>query len=464
MSLKETVKQKSGPLWPWITLPIRVLRVAAGAIRDLPRMLRWDRVKATRHFAAECRQRFAADRDEGRLSVAVDVTPYWERLTGVGWYLHQLLTHLAADDSLRLHLYGPTVFVDTTDPKPAVVLPQGASIRNASIVVPAGVLFPGVLTRVLRRFESRLVARRGHDVVFAPNFLVPEKLRHSRGALVVMVHDLGVRHVTWSLDDRTREALERGLESSLERAAAVITPSQAVADEVVAAGLAPAARVRAIHHGPGQVASASSAARPAAVPDRYALFVGTLEPRKNLALLLELWPELRRDRPDWPALVVVGGWGWKTDELRDRVASASREGWLHALGYVDDAPLLALYRGARFLVFPSLYEGFGLPLLEAMAVGCPVVCSDLPVFREVAGDAAEYAPANDRAPWSDALCRVETDPARRAELERAGLARAAAFDWDRSAQETLEVWRAAAVRAEVSGRAGKDVTARRSAA
>jgi alpha-1,3-rhamnosyl/mannosyltransferase len=279
-----------------------------------------------------------------------------------------------------------------------------------------------------------------------------------------MVHDLGVRHVTWSLDDRTREALERGLEASLARAAAVITPSQAVADEVVAAGLAPAARVRAVHHGPGQIASAATAPRPAETPDRYALFVGTLEPRKNLDLLLEVWPQLRRDRPDWPTLVVVGGWGWKTESMRDRLALAEREGWLRALGYVDDAPLLALYRGARFLVFPSLYEGFGLPLLEAMAVGCPVVCSDLPVFREVAGDGAEYASTSDRRAWIDALVRVDSDTARRAELERAGLARAAAFDWDRSARETLEVWRAAAARSEVSGRAGGDVPARRSAA
>jgi alpha-1,3-rhamnosyl/mannosyltransferase len=258
------------------------------------------------------------------------------------------------------------------------------------------------------------------------------------------VHDLGVRTVRWSLDDRTREALERGLESSLRRAAAVITPSQAVADEVVAAGLAPAAATTAIHHGPGQVASAAQAAKPAGVPERYALFVGTLEPRKNLELLLELWPALRAERGDWPPLVVCGGWGWKTESMRDRMAQAQREGWLLALGYVGDAELLALYRGARLLAFPSLYEGFGLPLLEALAVECPVVCTDLAVFREVAGPAAEYAPAGDRARWIDALRRVEEDAARRAELARTGLARASTFDWDRAARRTLEVWRRAA--------------------
>jgi alpha-1,3-rhamnosyl/mannosyltransferase len=418
-------------------------------------------VRATRRFAAECRRRLEVEHRGDRLAVAVDVTPYWQKLTGVGWYLHQLLTQLADDDSVRLHLYGPTMFLGAGDPAPAVELPTGSSLRTMSIAVPSSVLFPGVLTRVLRRLEPWLVRRQRDDVVFAPNFLVPAKLRRSRGALVVMVHDLGVRQVTWSLEDRTREALEHGLEASLARAVAVITPSQAVADELVAAQLATAETVTAIPHGPGQVASAAVASKPVEVPSRYALFVGTLEPRKNLTLLLEVWPMLRRLRHDYPPLVVCGGWGWKTESMRDRVTLAQTEGWLLPLGYVGDAPLLALYREARFLVFPSLYEGFGLPLLEAMAVGCPVVCSDLPVFREVAGAAAEYAPANDSAAWVDALLRVESDAERRAELRRLGLERATSFEWERAARETLEVWRRAAGRVVGGVREVDDATVRR---
>ena len=130
MSLKEELKQKTGRWWPWLTLPVRVLRVLFGAIRDLPRMLRWDRVRATRRFYAECRRRLVLDRDGDRLAVAVDVTPYWEKLTGVGWYLHQLLSHLASEDSVRLYLYGPTVFLDAGDPPPAVELPVGPVAAN----------------------------------------------------------------------------------------------------------------------------------------------------------------------------------------------------------------------------------------------------------------------------------------------------------------------------------------------
>jgi alpha-1,3-rhamnosyl/mannosyltransferase len=222
--------------------------------------------------------------------------------------------------------------------------------------------------------------------------------------------------------------------------------------------------VTPIHHGPGQLRSAAAAALPAGVPSRYALFVGTLEPRKNLELLLDAWPVLRAEQADWPGLVVCGGWGWKTEQVRERVVRAQDEGWLHALGYVDDAALGALYRGARFLVFPSLYEGFGLPLLEALAAGCPVLCSDLPVFREVAGAAADYAPAGTAELWLDPLRRLHGDAERRAELARLGLARAAEFSWERAARETIEVLRAAAGRVATVGGGEPRVAARRSAA
>ena len=460
--VKDWLKRRTGRCWPWITLPVRVLRIVLHSARELPRMLRLERVRSTRRFAAECRRKLAVDDD--LLTVAVDVSPYWEKLTGVGWYLHQLLTHLASDDSIRLYLYGPTVFRDVGDPPPAVPLPCGASLRRVDVVVPEDVLFPRLLVRVLRRLEPWILARRAHDVVFAPNFLVPATLRRCRGARVVTVHDLGVRKVAWSLDDRTREALERDLERSLLGAAAVITPSRAVGSEVVEQGLAPAETVVAIHHGPGQLAGARPEALPAGVPPRYALFVGTLEPRKNLELLLDVWPSLRRDRADWPALVVCGGWGWKTERVRARVERAQEEGWLHALGYVEDGPLSALYREALVLVFPSLYEGFGLPLLEALAAGCPVVCSDLPVFREVAGEAAVYAPPADAAGWVEPLRRLVNDAERRAEMGRRGLARAAAFSWERAARETLEVWRGAAGEGSARASSRRRVVARRSAA
>jgi len=459
--VKDWIKSRTGRLWPWIALPLRVARHLTRSVRDLPRMLRPDRIRATRRFAADCRR--ALEIDGRRLSVAVDVSPYWEKLTGVGWYLHQILAHLAGDDSVRLELYGPTVFLDAADPEPAVPLPAGPALRRAAIIVPRDVLFPRLLLGVLRRLEPWILARRAHDVVFAPNFLVPAKLRRCRGARVVTVHDLGVRHVAWSLDDRTREALERDLARSVAGAAAVITPSRAVRDEVVASGLAPAAAVVAIHHGPGQVGTVT-APRPPGVPACYALFVGTLEPRKNLDVVLDAWPSLCAERADWPLLVVCGGWGWKTERVRDRVESAHAAGWLLHLGYVDDAALGALYRDALFLVFPSLYEGFGLPLLEAMAAGCPALCSDLPVFHEVAGPAARYVPSADAAAWTAALRRLHDDDAGRAELSRQGVARAAEFSWERAARETLDVLRGvAAGAAAVDGPSRRD-HARRSVA
>src|SRR5688572_28532246 len=117
MQAKEWLKQRTGRLWPWLTLPVRLARLLVASVRDLPRMLRWDRLRATQRFLSQCHNDLALDRarhDDGRLRVAVDVNPYWENLTGVGWYVHQLLSHLADDDSVRLHLYCPTVFLDAS--------------------------------------------------------------------------------------------------------------------------------------------------------------------------------------------------------------------------------------------------------------------------------------------------------------------------------------------------------------
>ncbi|HUP41606.1 MAG TPA: glycosyltransferase family 1 protein, partial [Thermoanaerobaculia bacterium] len=178
--------------------------------------------------------------------------------------------------------------------------------------------------------------------------------------------------------------------------------------------------------------------------------VGTLEPRKNLETLLDAWPALRRRRAaaggagEVPPLVLCGQLGWKSEGLRRRVEEARAEGWLHHLGYVDEAALGALYRGARLFVFPSRYEGFGLPVLEALAAGVPVVASDLPVLRELAGDAVLYAPPTDVEEWVRQVAAVLDDPELARRLAAAGRERAKGYTWERAAELHVQVFREAA--------------------
>ncbi len=366
-------------------------------------------------------------RGETRLTVAVDVNSLYEPLTGVGWYAYQLLTHLADADDLRLRLYGQSLVEgDPGAPAPVVPLPRGQAIEWVTYDAPDGLVVPPWRGRqLLRRLAPLLAAADANRVLFAPNFLVPPLFRYASGAQVAMVHDLTLERLPAAARPDTAVALGERLEETLHAAALLLTPSAAVRDELVARGVAPQ-RVRAIHHGPGQLATLDAGEPPPGVPPRYGLYVGTLEPRKNLPVLLAAWQELRRRMPGAPPLLLCGRWGWQTGSLAAEVRQGIAEGWLLHLGYVTPESLAALYRHAALVALPSLYEGFGLPLVEALAAGVPPVVSDLPVLREVGGDAALFVPPDDPLAWTAALARVLGDEALRAELAERGCARAAA--------------------------------------
>jgi len=386
-------------------------------------------------------------RGEPRLTVGVDVNSLYEPLTGVGWYLHQLLLHLGDADGVRLRLYGQSLVEgDAGAPQPVVAMPTGAAIERVVYDPPDGLVVPPWRARqVLRRLAPLLVAADGNRALFAPNFIAPRTFRFAAGARVATVHDLTLQRLPDAARPDTATALAQDLERTLLTAAALVTPSSAVRDELIARGVAPA-RVRAIHHGPGQLATLAAGELPPGTPRHYGLYVGTLEPRKNLPLLLAAWERLHRRSPATPPLVLCGRWGWHADDLARAVERGVAAGWLVHLGYVPPAGLAALYRGATLLALPSLYEGFGLPVVEAFAAGTPVVASDLPVLREVAGDAALFVSPNDGEAWTAALQRLLADDSLRAGLVARGEERVQRFDWGRAAAAHVEVWRAAAVR------------------
>jgi glycosyltransferase involved in cell wall biosynthesis len=175
----------------------------------------------------------------------------------------------------------------------------------------------------------------------------------------------------------------------------------------------------------------------------YLLSVGSLEPRKNITTLVDAFTRLPAALRDRHALVIVGGPGWRNREIVERLERAAAECAVIRAGAVPLPDLVALYNGAVALAYPSLAEGFGLPVLEAMACGTPVVTSCVSSLPEVAGDAALLVDPHDAAGLSAALGRLLAEPALRAELRRRGLARAATFSWRRTALETLEVYRRA---------------------
>jgi alpha-1,3-rhamnosyl/mannosyltransferase len=172
----------------------------------------------------------------------------------------------------------------------------------------------------------------------------------------------------------------------------------------------------------------------------YSLFVGTIEPRKNLLVLLDAYECLPlMVRNQWP-LVIAGYQGWRSEHIHARIARGVRTGWIKYLGFVDGNDLPLLFSGARLFVFPSLYEGFGLPVLEAMASGVPVVCSNSSSLPEIAEGVALMGNPQDAQALSGLIHRALTDLTWRTEATLRGLARARDYSWKRCAQSTANVY------------------------
>ncbi len=262
---------------------------------------------------------------------------------------------------------------------------------------------------------------------------------------VLTVHDLIFRHLPEHHKPLNRWYLNWALPLYCRRATHVIAVSECTRRDLVAAyDVAPekisvvheAADPRFVPQAPDRVADVR---RRYDLPERYLLFVGTIEPRKNVTRLLHAFEDLHRDGLT-DALVVVGKRGWLYEGFfAELEASPMRESVLLP-GYVPDEDLPAVYAGAQALVWPSLYEGFGLPVLEAMACGTPVVCSRTSSLPEVGGGAALYVDPTSTDEVIEMLRRLLSDRDLRAEMVARGLEQAAGFSWDRVAAETIAVY------------------------
>jgi glycosyltransferase involved in cell wall biosynthesis len=272
---------------------------------------------------------------------------------------------------------------------------------------------------------------------------------------VITVHDLSFLRFPERFRPANRLYLSTLTRLSCRRARRVIAVSQATADEVVQLLDVPADCVDVVPHGvehtrfcPLPPARVEAFRREKGLPERFVLFVGTLEPRKNLITLIEAFARLQAAR-DRVHLVIAGGKGWYYQEVFKRVEELDLGKAVHWVGFVPGAELPLWYNAATVFVYPSLYEGFGMPLLEAMACGTPVIASATSSLPEVVGDAGFLVPPHDVTGLADNMERLLVDADWQVELSRRGRARASAFTWDATAQATVASYhRALAVGAE----------------
>jgi glycosyltransferase involved in cell wall biosynthesis len=299
------------------------------------------------------------------------------------------------------------------------------------------------------RFERQLLPLelRGLslDVLHSPDFIAP---RPGRWKSVITVHDLAFLRMPELLTGPSKRYYG-GIHRAVREADAIIAVSQKTADDLVALVGAPVERTHVIYEAPDpammpldQPLAVARLRERFGLVDPFVLFVGTLEPRKNIPALVQAFGQLRKDFP--VRLVLAGRNGWLSDSIFRAVKTQALEDGVIFIDEFDAADLRALYSAAQVLVLPSLYEGFGLTAVEAMACGTPVVVANTGALPEVVGDAGVLVRPDDPADIAAGLGWVLGSPPFREVLKERGRARIAQFSWERAARETIAVYRAAA--------------------
>lgn len=368
------------------------------------------------------------------LHIGIDGLPLTETLTGIGHYTGELANHLAtvapADD---VELVSPRAYLSSLAEQPD----RPANLRMVRSRV----------SPITRHWWSiglpRYIRRHGIEVFHGTNFEVP--LRRICPT-VVTIHDLSMLLYPQTQERKLVRRAQRRLPVMARAATMIITPTESVRREAHEHLQLPLDRIVAVPEAARscfrrlQPEQTIEIRRILGIRGEFLLFVGTVEPRKNISTLLRAFEEVLRIRAQPLQLVIAGRRGWLVDDLFDSLKRSPAAGNIILTDYLADDDLCALYSSCTALIYPSIYEGFGLPPLEAMACGAPVIASNIPAIREVVGDAARLVSPESKAELVAALFSVLDSCSARDQLASAGLRRAAQFSWTLTATATRDVF------------------------
>ena len=357
--------------------------------------------------------------------------PYY-RMGGISQYVLQLLPALAALDSENRY----TVFHSRKD---------GRSYRPAAPNFRRRVLWTPCHHRWERWALAAELLRHRLDVFHSPDFIPPQRGAKRR---IITVHDLNFIYFPQFLTDESRRYYSGQIEWAVQAADHIAADSHATRSDLIERLQAPPEKVTTIHLAANPVYGAYY---PAATVDEtlarynlprgFILFVGTLEPRKNVPTLIRAYHSLRQEALVDAPLVLAGGKGWMYDEIFATIEALALRDHVRHLSGVGDEQLAHLYTAAGVLATPSYYEGFGLPALEAMHCGCPVIASNRGSLPEIVGPAGVLLDDPDDVPaWAHAIGRVLADSNLRVQMIARGYAQARQFSWERTAAATLDLY------------------------
>ncbi|MCR4665895.1 MAG: glycosyltransferase family 4 protein [Desulfovibrio sp.] len=366
----------------------------------------------------------------------VNTFPLLGEETGIGTYTRHVAEALLADPSFDPTFFTGIIRKDLQRPPACLLLARKCLAR-----VPA---LKKLAKRMLRLLRGRVQdGSSPFDLYFEPNTILLEDISARRRILTI--HDFSCfLHPEWHPKERVRY-LETHFEKSTAQADHIITVSKAVKKEAVSEFSLDESRITAIPNGvdnaffhPRPKAELEAILSPYGLPETFILFTGTIEPRKNIPTLIKAYlslpPKIRKSCP----LVLAGAGGWNNRDILRLIRE--HKGAVRFLGYVPRRVLAALYAKARIFVYPSFYEGFGLPVLEAMACGCPTLTADGAALREAAGGAALHCDPCSADSVRDGMLRILNDPVLQSSLAERGLKRASEKTWELSTKRHLDLF------------------------
>jgi len=375
------------------------------------------------------------------MKIGIDVTSAVTQGGGIGRYTRELAQALiAADGDNEYHFFSAKQPAHLPVPEP---IPTAAN----AFYHPAP-LDERWLYRLWYRLRLPLPVQwvTGQlDLFHSPDFVLPPVSGNIPTLLTV--HDLSFIHFPHVFPARLVAYLNQVVPWSINRASHILADSQATKDDLIHIWRISADKITVLYSGVNETFQpVTEKTRLTAVRRKYnlgdapyILSVGTVQPRKNYQMLIRAFQPVAANYPH--NLVIAGGKGWLYDEMLAEVEKQNLNGRVHFIGFVDDADLPTLYSAATLFALPSLYEGFGLPLLEAMACGVPVLTSNVSSLPEVVGETAVQLPPAQENVWTQAMLNLLTDPALRTRMIASGYRQARHFSWDKSAQQLLQIYR-----------------------
>lgn len=368
------------------------------------------------------------------MEVALELQPCCGIRTGIGLYTYELAKRLASDDTMKFqgNIFN---FLNRNH--------NEASLQGISMKISTNRTMPYGVYRRLWHFlpSSYSCFFDKTDITHFFNYIVPPRVS---GKIISTIHDMGYVRFPETLDDKNLKRITKGIQSSIARSDKLVTVSEFSKREIISLLGIPEEKVVIIYPAPSlspEMEDFQTLCRKFPIDSPYILYTGTIEPRKNISLLIKAYERLKKEVGISHKLVLVGGKGWKSDDIYQQISNSPVTEHIILTGYVSSEEKNAFYQNASVFIFPSLYEGFGMPLVEAMVHGVPVVGSNVASLPEVVGEAGLLVSPTDEIALVQAIHTILTNQNLADSFIEKGYKQAKKFTWEQSASKLKELYK-----------------------